>query len=260
MIYIIIFCFVCCIFFIEKKFTLYSIYKTLAIFLLIYILFYFLMNPSEILIPYNYLLENICEKKVFYSANEKKSIFPTSQILENNWKMVRNEFINLKDEIKTNIWKNFANESEEFWKGWDTFPLRIHNKDNEENMKKCNFLSQILKSDTNITTAFFSIMRSGKILPTHYGPFKGVLRYHLGLIIPPKESGDCFISVDNEIYEWKEGEGILFDETYKHFVKNETSYERIILFLDVKRNFKNKILNTINDFVLYLMKISPYNK
>ncbi len=99
-------------------------------------------------------------------------------------------------------------------------------------------------------------MEPRKLLPSHYGPFKGILRYHLGLKIP---KGECFISVDNEIYEWKEGEGILFDETYKHFVKNETDFKRIILFIDVKRDFNNSFLNTVNDSILWLMGNSPYN-
>ena len=84
----------------------------------------------------------------------------------------------------------------------------------------------------------------------------GILRYHLGLIIP--KNGFCFISVDGETYDWKEGEGVLFDETYKHFVINDTNYYRVILFLDVKRVL-NFPLNIVNDIILYLMGISPYN-
>ena len=61
------------------------------------------------------------------------------------------------------------------------------------------------------------------------------------------------------MYEWKEGEGVLFDETYKHFVKNETKYTRVILFLDVVRPFDSYFLNTLNDIILYMMSISPYN-
>ena len=131
--------------------------------------------------------------------------------------------------------------------------------DNEENMNKCPTIKKILKEDDSITTAFLSILEPGKIIPSHYGPFKGILRYHLGLIIPPKESGQCFISVDGETYDWVEGEGILFDETHKHFVYNTTPYYRVILFIDIKRKFDSSILTGINDFIMYLMKISPYN-
>ena len=35
-------------------------------------------------------------------------------------------------------------------------------------------------------TAFFSILAPGKHLPPHRGPYKGVMRYHLGLLIPSR--------------------------------------------------------------------------
>ena len=232
----------------------------LLVLIILLFIIYFLRNPTEALHPYNLLIENLYEKKVFYSEEEKKEIFPTSIILEKEWKNIRDEFVyidiaNIGNNIG-NVGKNFIVENESFWEGWETLPLRMFGKDNEENMNKCPTLKRILKSDNNIPTAFFSIMKPGKKLPSHYGPFKGILRYHLGLIIP--KNGFCFISVDGETYDWKEGEGVLFDETYKHFVINDTNYYRVILFLDVKRVL-NFPLNIVNDIILYLMGISPYN-
>ena len=224
------------------------------------IFIYFLRNPTEVLVPYNLLIENLYEKKVFYSEEEKKKIFPTSIILEKEWKNIRDEFLNFVNDNENykfgNVGKNFIIESEDFWNGWTSFPLRMFGKDNEENMNKCPTLKKILKADKDIPTAFFSIMEPGKTLPSHYGPFKGILRYHLGLKIAKK--GNCFISVDGETYDWKEGEGILFDETYKHFVINDTDEYRVILFIDVKRPLDFP-LNIVNDSILYLMGISPYN-
>lgn len=236
----------------------------ILLFLLLLIVIYFLRNPTLLLIPYNEFIENIYEKKVFYTEEEKKKIFPTSTFLENRWLDIRRECLSALDNFNNlgnvgNVGQNFIVEDEDFWKGWKTFPLRMFGVDNEENMRKCPLLAEILKSDKNIPTAFFSIMEPGKTLTSHYGPFKGILRYHLGLIVPPEESGPCFISVDNEIYDWKEGEGILFDETYKHFVHNKTPYHRVVLFIDVKRPFNSSLLTLLNDFILFLMGISPYN-
>jgi len=228
----------------------------LLVLIILLFIIYFLRNPTEALHPYNLLIENLYEKKVFYSEEEKKEIFPTSIILEKEWKNIRDEFLYIDIANIGNVGKNFIVENESFWEGWETLPLRMFGKDNEENMNKCPTLKRILKSDNNIPTAFFSIMKPGKKLSSHYGPFKGILRYHLGLIIP--KNGFCFISVDGETYDWKEGEGVLFDETYKHFVINDTNYYRVILFLDVKRVL-NFPLNIANDIILYLMGISPYN-
>lgn len=252
--YIIIF--ILFVIFIKRNFDIYTwFYIGLGILFIVNCITYYAKNPTELLMPYNYVIENTYEKKVFYNEVEKKKIFPTSTILERNWEKIRDEFLKLRIE-NGNVGKKFIQETDQFWNGWDTFELRLFDKDNEENMKKCPILTSIIKNDPNISTAFFSILKPGKVIPSHYGPFKGILRYHLGILIPPKESGDCFISVDNQIYEWKNGEGVLFDETYKHFVKNETPYHRAILFIDVRRPVTFPF---INNLILYFMSISPYN-
>ena len=51
-------------------------------------------------------------------------------------------------------------------------------------------------------------------LGAHRDPFAGSLRYHLGLVTP--NSPECFIVVDGEKYYWKDGEAVMFDETYIH--------------------------------------------
>lgn len=232
-------------------------YIVLGAIILAYFLCYLLLNPTEILAPYNFVIENLYEKKVFYNEEEKKKIFPTSEILERNWESIRNEFFtSVRGKRMDNIGERFITNDKEFWRGWSTYVLRSFDKDNEENMKTCPTLAHILKNDPNISTAFFSILEPWKTIPSHYGPFKGILRFHLGISIPPKNSGDCFISVDGETYDWKDGEGILFDESYKHFVKNDTPYSRVILFIDVRRPVS---FPWINNFLLYLMSTSPYN-
>ena len=240
-----------------------TIYIGLFLSLFVIFVLYILRNPTELLLPYNILIENLYEKKVFYSEEEKKKIFPTSTVLEENFSKIKEECLNtLKNTDPSeleNVGKNFIlPEDKNFFKNWNTYPLRMFGRDYENNMNKCPTLKKILQSDPNITTAFFSIMEPGKFLSSHYGPFKGILRYHLGLQVPPPESGLCYISVDGQTYDWKEGEGILFDETYKHFVENSTKFRRIVLFLDVKREL-NFPLNFFNDFILFLMSISPYN-
>jgi aspartyl/asparaginyl beta-hydroxylase (cupin superfamily) len=238
---------------------LFTVYLALLIILSLYLVLYIFRNPTDLLIPYNSFIESITEKKVFYSEEEKMEIFPTSLKLETNWKEIQRECLNtLRGKELDNIGKKFIVADDSFFEGWKTFELRMFGKDYEENMNCCPVLKKILKSDPNITTAFFSIMEPGKFLSSHYGPFKGILRYHLGLIVPPKDSGLCYISVDGKTYDWQEGEGVLFDETYKHFVENSTPYQRIVLFIDVKRPLPAPV-SYMNDLLLYLMSISPYN-
>jgi beta-hydroxylase len=73
------------------------------------------------------------------------------------------------------------------------------------------------------------------------------LRYHLGLSTP--NSDDCRIFVDGQIYAWRDGEDVMFDETYVHWVKNETPQTRVILFCDVERPLRTPLLRGINRVV-----------
>lgn len=218
-------------------------------------------NPTLAFFPYNVFVNLITSKQVFYTSREMKEIFPTSIILEDQYLQIKREALNIFNLINGNLGQDYIDKPESFYDGWKTFPLRIFGQNMTENMNMCPTLSKILnKCKDQVPTAFFSVMEPGKRLDAHYGPFKGILRYHLGLSIPPKESGPCFISVDGITYSWKEGEGVLFDETYLHFVHNDTPYHRIILFLDVKRPFQTTFMNKINDLILGIINLSPHNQ
>jgi beta-hydroxylase len=105
-------------------------------------------------------------------------------------------------------------------------------------------------------TAFFSILSPGKHIPAHRGPYKGVIRVHLGLKVPgPKEQ--CRIRVGNDYRHWEEGEVMLFDDTHDHEVWNDTDGERVVLFLDVVRPLAPP-LDRINGTVISLIGKSPF--
>ncbi|HEV7801469.1 MAG TPA: aspartyl/asparaginyl beta-hydroxylase domain-containing protein, partial [Burkholderiales bacterium] len=84
-------------------------------------------------------------------------------------------------------------------------------------------------------------------LNPHRDPFAGSLRYHLGLVTA--NSDKCWISVDGERYWWKDGEAVLFDETYIHSVENNTDVTRIILLCDIERPLHFRALQAVNRWV-----------
>ena len=95
--------------------------------------------------------------------------------------------------------------------------------------------------------AMFALLEPRSHLNPHRDPFAGSLRYHLGLVTP--NSDDCFISVDGERYFWKDGEAVLFDETYIHFVENNTDETRIILLCDIERPLRLRLMRALNRWV-----------
>jgi len=59
-------------------------------------------------------------------------------------------------------------------------------------------------------------------------------------------SDQCYIVVDGERYFWRDGEAMMFDETYIHHAENTTQMPRVILFCDVERPLKSRAMTAIN--------------
>jgi beta-hydroxylase len=69
----------------------------------------------------------------------------------------------------------------------------------------------------------------------------------LGLKTPNSER--CRITVDGQTYWWKDGEGVLFDETFLHRAENDTDQDRLILFCDVERPMRTRAARAFNRFI-----------
>lgn len=76
----------------------------------------------------------------------------------------------------------------------------------------------------------------------------------VAVILETPESDDCFINIDGVSYGWRNGEGLLFDETYLHFARNDSGQSRLILMCDVDRpmNLVGRIVNLVFKFLMRL--------
>lgn len=97
--------------------------------------------------------------------------------------------------------------------------------------------TKLLEAIPNMQTALFSILAPGYHIPAHTGVTKGVLRVHLGLIIP-KDYKQCRIRVGDQITPWQPGGLFIIDDTYSHEVWNDTDEERVVLLVDFDRPMK----------------------
>jgi ornithine lipid ester-linked acyl 2-hydroxylase len=180
-------------------------------------------------------------------------IFPWTQHFRNNWKNIREEYIRYNQYfiVPSHNQINKTVASCDTNNKWKTLYLRIFNK----NTKIANFfpMTMNLINLCPCTLAFFSILEPGARLTPHIGIYKGVIRYHLGLIVP-KEWQKCFIKVDQTKLHWSEGSDIMFDDMFLHHAENNTNEPRVILFLDIKRDFHNVFLNITNAFFLNFVK------
>ena len=185
--------------------------------------------------------------------------FPWVAPLEANWEAIRAE---LDEVLKTpDALPRFQDISTDQITitqddKWKTFFLYGFGYRAEQNCARCPATTRAVEQIPGMKTAFFSILAPGKHIKDHRGPYKGLLRCHLGLLVPePKEA--CRIRVDDEIRHWEEGKCMIFDDTYNHEVWNDTDGQRVVLFIDVVRPFAEPVA-TINEFIIKLVTLSPF--
>lgn len=188
------------------------------------------------------MLRAIVEKTLFYRDGDKTffepEAFPWTAQIEGEWKSVRKELDALmaqRDQIPN--FQDVSKAQKALTEGdqWKTFFLTTFNgKKIEENCAQCPETARLLRHIPGVRQAMFSILAPGKHIPPHRGPYKGLLRYHLGLIIPGPEGG-CRIRVGSDVRSWKEGKSMIFDDSNEHEVWNETDSYRVVLFVDFVR-------------------------
>jgi beta-hydroxylase len=99
------------------------------------------------------------------------------------------------------------------------------------------------------------LLPPGGRLVRHRDPYAGSLRYHLGLQTP--NAPGCYIEVDGQRYHWRDGEAVVFDETFIHYAENTTDTQRIILFCDVERPLYGWPMTALNRwFARFVMNAS----
>jgi aspartyl/asparaginyl beta-hydroxylase (cupin superfamily) len=138
---------------------------------------------------------------------------------------------------------------------WKTFFLYGLGNRNAENCARCPATEAAVRRIPGMKTAMFSILSPGKKIPPHRGPYNGILRYHLGLMVP--EPGRCAIRVGHETRTWAVGSSLIFDDTYEHEVTNESVYERVVLFVDIARPLRFP-MNLVNESMLEAIRRSPF--
>ena len=117
---------------------------------------------------------------------------------------------------------------------WKTFFLYGYGFEAKLGVEMCPRTAALMREIPGMTTAMFSILSPRKHILDHRGPYKGVLRYHLGLIVP-EDAEASRIRVGQDIRHWEEGKSMIFDDTFNHEVWNDTDETRVVLFVDVLR-------------------------
>lgn len=162
--------------------------------------------------------------------------YPELQPLADNWQIIRDEALALQGEIKASDKFDDAGFNSFFRRGWTRFYLKWYGDSHPSAVQRCPRTTALLDSIPTIKAAMFAQLPPGADLGKHRDPYAGSLRYHLGLVTPNDDR--CFINVDGVDYSWRDGQAVIFDETYIHWAANNSDKNRIILFCDLERRMK----------------------
>lgn len=161
--------------------------------------------------------------------------FKELEVLQENWQVIRDEALRLNEDghIKAAATYNDIGFNSFFRTGWKRFYLKWYGDDLSSARAMCPKTVELLAGIPSVKAAMFASLPPGSRLVRHRDPYAGSLRYHLGLVTP--NSPACYLEVDGQRYFWKDGEAVMFDETYIHHAENTTDEQRVILFCDVER-------------------------
>jgi beta-hydroxylase len=175
--------------------------------------------------------------------------FPFLAPLQANWREIRDEAIRLRDEARIRASEAYddAGFNSFLRRGWKRFYLKWYGEPQPSARAHCSRTVELVESIPKVRAALFALLPAGGTLMEHRDPFAGSLRYHLGLVTPNSDA--CWIDVDGVRRSWRDGEGVVFDETYVHHAANETATDRIILFCDVERPLRGRLPGAVNRWV-----------
>ncbi len=216
----------------------------------IYVIYIYIRNniASYIDIINDFLSRHCSDPAVFNSKD-----FPWTKTFRDNRQVILDEYKKYTNTYIVPGYKKINTETSscDVNGGWKTLFLRIY----DTNTTITHLFPETMKliNECSCTLAFFSMFEPNTKLVRHRGVYKGLLRYHLPLIIPD-EWDKCFINVNGRVLNWRIGEDLMFDDRFLHHAENNTNQQRVILFLDIKRDFKSIWLNLLNTIVLKFIK------
>ena len=170
--------------------------------------------------------------------------------LKDNWMTIRDECLNVIsmvpitsenrnkfwDEIdKSNVKDKWLLGHESIENTWLNYGLIIGYDFIQSNCERCpktyKILKTLVQNGLKIKVAGFSWLRPNSYIPFHTDPNDETV-YHLGLLVPENKAY-IHLKINNKdkIIYHKDGDLLTFDDNYSHSAVNNSSEERIILYL-----------------------------
>lgn len=166
--------------------------------------------------------------------------FPNAARFTDAWQAIRDEALAVRFEDTPrfhDIMPEQADISDNDGRDWRFFILKAYDVEVRDNLARMPIMGKILADCPEVISASISILAPRKHIPRHTGPFKGIMRFTLGLSVPQLPDGRpaAVMYIDDQERRLGDGESLLWDDTYPHEVFNHSDEPRAALTLDVWR-------------------------
>ena len=168
--------------------------------------------------------------------------FPNAARFAAAWKALRDEAMAVAAQMQRvprfhEIMPEQAGISANDGRDWRMYIMKAYGHVSQQNLARCPAMATLLEDCPEVLSATYSFLAPGKHVPEHRGPFRGVLRFHLGLSMPRDANGNlgAILWIDHRPHLLDNGECLLWDDTYPHELLNTTDQVRAVLLLDIWR-------------------------
>ncbi len=189
------------------------------------------------------LVRSIYDKRIHTPAIlPTDSYFPNAGRFIAHWQALRDEAAAVAEKLQEvprfhELMAEQAPISANDGHDWRMFICKAYGVEIPVNLARCPALGSLLKTCPEVKTACLSFLAPHKHIPRHRGPFRGIMRFHLGLSVPRRADGTpaTRMFIDDQEIRLGDGDGLLWDDTYPHEVINDADQTRTALLLDVWR-------------------------
>lgn len=184
---------------------------------------------------------------------DESQFFPQGARFHANWRQIRDEALGVARDLGKvprfhELMASQASISANDDRDWRMFILSAYGVPVSGHLARCPCLAALLAESPDVLSAAFSFLAPGKHIPEHRGPFRGILRFHLGLSVPVDDQGrtGTILRIDDVDHRIGDGDCLLWDDTYRHEVWNRSDDLRVALLLDVRRRGMPRALRILS--------------
>jgi aspartate beta-hydroxylase len=170
------------------------------------------------------------------------SHFPDARRFQSVWPQLRDEALRVAGDLGQvprfhELMPEQAEISANDGRDWRMLVLKAYGTSLPRNLERCPLLAQTVAESPDVLSAALSFLAPGKHVPEHRGPFRGVIRFYMGLSVPVAADGRpaAVLTIDHREHRVASGECLLWDDTFPHEVLNRGDDVRIALLLDIRR-------------------------